>query len=279
MHRKVSAVRGLMWLAQAWRLVLSMPRPLIPMVMWLSVAMMMPVLSVLVLLMICVFYGGILTAIHKKTAFRQDAGMLDMFNGFKSSSHFLGLWTLSLPSVLFAFLLTFAFISAIGPEMAEQMMKGVRPDQKAAEALFPAIAQTFLKLLPLGILIFWFIFIAVPRVMFDNRSGFAALWDAANVIFSNFFALLLFTVAYGLAMFLTSLFFAIPVSLLAVMGPIGGIAQILLFVFVSSLSLLLYLTAMYCAWRDIYATEEPDQKTDVTTEAPKAKSSSAQIEV
>jgi hypothetical protein len=278
MHRKVSAYRGVAWLAQAWHLVLSMPRPLIPMVMWLSVAMMMPVLSVLVLLMICVFYGGILTAIHKKTAFNQNASMLDMFNGFKSSSHFLGLWTLSLPNVLFAFLLSYAFISAIGPETAEQMMKGVRPDQKAAEALFPVILQTFLKLLPLGVLISWFIFIAVPRVIFDKRSGFAALWDAANVIFSNFFALLLFTLAYAVAMFLTSLFFAIPVSLLAVMGPIGGIAHVLLFVFVTSLSLLLYLTAMYCAWRDIYASEAPDEKSN-TVETPAVKSTSAQIEV
>jgi hypothetical protein len=249
--RKVSAHRGLAWLAQAWRMIWLAPKPFIPMVMWLSIGLLMPVLSLFSLLMVGVLYGGVISALHKKNMTGQ-ANLTDIFNGFKSAPHFLGLWAVGSPVMVFALLSSFALVSAIGSDMAQQMAQGQPPDQKVMEALLPVMMSTMLNLLPLGALVFWLVFIAVPRVMLDSRGPVAALIDAVRAIFVNFFALFLFTLAYGVAMGVTLVLLAIPVSLFALLGPLGGIAQAVFIMFMTTLCLLLYLAAMYCAWQDMY---------------------------
>jgi hypothetical protein len=280
-HRKITATRGLVWFAQAARLVWSTSQPLIPIAMWISVGMFMPVLSFFTLILLCVLYGGAVTALHKKVRLGH-AGITDLFNGFKSLHHFLGLWILGLPIIGLALVASITVINAIGPETMELLAKsqGQRPDPKVIEPLVPVIAAGLLKMLPLAALVFWLIFIAVPRVVLDNRSGMAALWDAVRALYSNFLAVFLFSFVYAVVMIITLFVLAIPVGLLLPLGTLGIMAQAAFVMFLMSLGIIMYLTGMYCAWLDMYPQppEHTDQK-NAAQEKPPTQKTAAQIEV
>jgi hypothetical protein len=268
-HRKISATRGFVWLAQAWRLIWSAPQPLIPMTMWLCVGLLVPIISLFTLIMIAVFYGGVISALHKKIRFGH-ARMRDLFNGFQSLPHFWSLLVVGVPAVLLALAISLAFVTALGPDLAQQMAQGQQPDQKTIEALLPAISRGLLKLVPLGILVFWLLLVAVPRVILDGRHGISALLDAVRAIASNFLALLFFTLAYMTVMGVVTVLLAVPTSLLVMLGPIGVIAQAAFMMLIMTLALVLYLAAMYCAWLDMYAEQASDPNKAVEAQAASA---------
>jgi hypothetical protein len=94
------------------------------------------------------------------------------------------------------------------------------------EAIGPVLVAVLLKLLPLGIVIGWIIFLAVPRAMLDKRLGLLALWDAVRAIFSNIGALLVFSVCIMIAAVTLSVLLAIPLALVTSAGAaVGSVLQ------------------------------------------------------
>ena len=248
-HRKIPAIRGLHWGIEAWRNFRASPQPVLSMAMWLSLGVFLPGLN----FFITVFYGGVISALHKKTL-GEKVSVGDFFNGFKTLPRFLGLFMVGFPTVLFAFFSSTVLFNALGPDGAKALTAtaGQPPSQELIKAIGPVLLDVMMKLLPIGIVIGWIIFLAVPRVMLDKRLGLLALWDAIRAIFSNLGAMLLFTAGIMIAAFLASFVLAIPLAFLAGAGALAGILQTFAIVFICTLGWALYLNAMYIAWRDIF---------------------------
>lgn len=255
-HRKIPAVRGLYWCVEAWRQLKASPQPVFSMAMWLSLGIFLPVLNFFVVILLTVFYGGMISTLHKKTL-GEKVWLGDFFNGFKSLPSFLGLFMVGFPTVLFAIFSSSVLINAIGPELAKTLAQtGQPPSKEMIEAIAPVLIAVILKLLPLGIMIGWVVFLAVPRVILDKRLGLLALWDAVRAIFTNLPAMLLFSLGIIVVAVLASFILAIPLALIASTGALAGILQTFLLVFVSTLGWALYLNAMYLAWRDMFMVEK-----------------------
>ena len=252
-HRKIPASRGLYWCLEAWRNFKASPQPVLSMAMWLSLGVFLPVLNFFMVILITVFYGGVISTLHKK-ALGEKPAIGDFFNGFKTLPRFLGLFMVGFPTVLFAFFSSTVLMNALGPDAAKALTEtaGQPPSKELVNAIAPVLLDVMLKLLPIGIVIGWVIFLAVPRVMLDRRLGLLALWDAIRAIFSNLGAMLLFTAGIMLAAFIASFLLAIPLAFLAGAGPLAGILQTFAIVFICTLGWALYLNAMYIAWRDIF---------------------------
>lgn len=255
-HRKIPAIRGLHWCLEAWRLLKSSPQPVFSMAMWLSLGMFLPGLNFFVVIMLTVFYGGVISTLHKKTQ-GEKVWLGDFFNGFKSFPRFLGLFLVGLPTVLFAIFSSSVLINALGPDMAQSLTQATQPPSKELiEAVAPVILSVLLKLLPAGIVVGWIIFLAVPRAMLDKRLGLLALWDAVRAIFSNIGALVLFSLCIMMTVLLISFLLAIPLALISSAGSfVAGMLQTFILVFISTLGWALYLNAMYIAWRDIFMSD------------------------
>ncbi len=255
-HRKIPASRGLYWCVEAWRNFKASPQPVLSMAMWLSLGIFLPVLNFFMVILITVFYGGVISTLHKK-ALGEKVSIGDFFNGFKTLPRFLGLFMVGFPTVLFAFFSSTVLFNALGPEAAKALTAtaGQPPSKELINAIAPVLLDVMVKLLPIGVVIGWIIFLAVPRVMLDKRLGLLALWDAARAIFSNLGAMLLFTAGIMLAAFLASFALAIPLAFIASAGALAGMLQTFAIVFICTLGWALYLNAMYIAWRDIFMSD------------------------
>lgn len=264
-HRKIPAIRGLQWCLEAWRNFKASPQPVLSMAMWLSLGVFLPVLNIFMGFLITVFYGGVISTLHKQAA-GEKVRLGDFLNGFKTMPQFLGLFTVGFPTILFAFFSSVVLFSALGPETAKALTEtaGQPPSKELLDALAPVLPDVMMKLLPIGIVIGWVIFLAVPRVMLDKRLGLLALWDAIRAIFSNLGAMLLFTAGIMMAAFLASFALAIPLAFLAGAGALAGILQTFAIVFICTLGWALYLNAMYIAWRDIFMGDAIAPPTDNT---------------
>lgn len=262
-HRKIPASRGLYWCLEAWRNFKASPQPVLSMAMWLSLGVFLPVLNFFMVILITVFYGGVMSTLHKKTM-GEKTSIGDFFNGFKTLPRFLGLFMVGFPTVLFAFFSSTVLMNALGPEAAKALTEtaGQPPNKELINAIAPVLLDVMMKLLPIGVVIGWVIFLAVPRVMLDKRLGLLALWDAIRAIFTNLGAMLLFTAGILLAAFLASFALAIPLAFVAGAGPLAGILQTFAIVFICTLGWALYLNAMYIAWRDIFMGDAIAPSTD-----------------
>ncbi|MEO8000975.1 MAG: BPSS1780 family membrane protein [Arenimonas sp.] len=255
-HRKIPAIRGLLWCLGAWQNFKASPQPVFSMAMWLSLGMFLPVLNFFMLLLITVFYGGVIYTLHRKTE-GEKVWLGDFFNGFKSLSRFLSLFIVGLPTILFAFFSSSVLINALGPDVAQSLTQtGQPPSKELMETLLPVLLAIIMKLLPLGIVISWVVFLAVPRAMLDKRLGLLALWDAVQALLTNIGAFLLFSIGTIALVVLASFVLAIPLALISSTGALAGILQTFVFVFISTLGWALYLNAMYIAWRDIFMSDD-----------------------
>jgi len=275
-HRKIPATRGFYWCVEAWRNFRASPQPIFSMAMWLSLGSFLPVLNLLVVVLLTVFYGGVISALHKR-ALGERIWLGDFFNGFKSTPRFLGLFMAGLPTVLLMIFIGLALSSVLSPETLEILTKSGQPPSKEAmaalETMAPAFVGVMLKLLPIGIVAGWIVFLAVPRVMLDKRMGLMALWDALRALFANIGALLLFSATMFAAIIFFLVLMSIPIALISGSGALAGVLQTFMIVFISTMYWALYLHAMYIAWRDIFMSE---------VQAPHAEAAhlpSAQIEV
>jgi len=269
-HRKIPAIRGLLWCFGAWKNFKASPQPVFSMAMWLSLGAFLPVLNFFMLFLMTVFYGGVISCLHKKVN-GERVSLADFFNGFKALPRFLSLFTVGLPTMLFAVFSSFVMLNALGPDFAQSLTQTAQPPSKELlETLLPVLPGIMLKLLPLGIVISWIVFLAVPRSMLDKRLGLLALWDAAQAVFTNIGALLVFSLSIIAAVMATSILLAIPVALISSTGAMAGILQTFLLIFISTFGWALYLNAMYIAWRDIFASDEIEltvaEKTPATTQ-------------
>jgi hypothetical protein len=254
-HRKIPAIRGLFWCLEAWRNLRTSPQPTLSMAMWISIGMLLPGLNIFMVILGTVFYGGVISTLYKKHH-GEKVQLGDFFNGFKSLPRFLGLFTAGLPTVLFAIFSSMVIINALGADTIANLTQATQPpSQKEAEALVPVLVDIILKLLPLGMVTGWIVFLAVPRCMLDRRLGLVALWDAAKAIFSNLGAMLLFSLAIFAVFVAASFLLAIPLALIASSGPLAGVLRSFVLVFLSTLGTALYLNAMYIAWRDIFMAD------------------------
>ena len=91
------------------------------MAIWLSLGMLLPGLNFFMLILITVFYGGAISALHKKAQGAQ-AGLGDFFNGFKSLPRFLSLFMTGLPTILFAIFSSSVLVQALGPDVAQSQV-------------------------------------------------------------------------------------------------------------------------------------------------------------
>jgi hypothetical protein len=254
-HRKIPAIRGLLWCLEAWRLLRASPQPVFSMAMWLSLGLLLPGLNLAVVILLTVFYGGVISTLHKK-ALAEKVVLSDFFNGFKSLQRFLGLLSVGFPTMLFGLFSGYVLMSALGPDVAQRLTQpGQPPSKEIIEAIIPVISGVITTLLPVGIVIGWVVFLAVPRVMLDKRLAFAALWDALRAIFTNIGALLLFSFGMIAAVIVISFLLAIPLALLSGAGAVAQIFQTFVLVFISTFGWALYLNAMYIAWRDIFMSD------------------------
>lgn len=252
-HRKIPALRGLYWCLEAWRNLRASPQPIFSMAMWLSLGMLLPGPNVFMAILITVFYGGMISSLHKKHRGEQT-GLGSFFDGFRSLSRFLSLFTTGLPTVLFAIFSGTVLMNALGPDLIKSLSEATQPpSNELVEAVGPMLLEVMFKLLPVGIVVGWLVFLAVPRSMLDKRLGLLALFDAARAIFSNLGALLLFSGCIFAAILLISFVLAIPLALIAgVGGALASLLQTFVLVFISTFGWALYLNAMYIAWRDIF---------------------------
>ena len=252
-HRKIPAIRGLSWCLEAWRNFKASPQPVLSMAMWLSLGVFLPVLNFFMVILLTVFYGGVMSTLHKKTL-GEKVSIGDFFNGFKTLPRFLGLFMVGFPTVLFAFFSSTILFSALGPDAAKALTEtaGQPPSKELINAVAPVLLDVMMKLLPVGILIGWIIFLAVPRVMLDKRLGLLALWDAVRALFSNIGAMLFFTAGIMIAALVASFVLAVPLAFIASAGALAGMLQTFVIVFICTLGWALYLNAMYIAWRDIF---------------------------
>lgn len=255
-HRKIPALRGLYWCLEAWRALRASPQPVFSMAMWLSLGVLLPGIQFFVVFLIAVFYGGVISTLHKKHQ-GEKVWLGDFFNGFKSLPRFLSLFMVGFPTVLFGIFSGTVLMNALGPDMVQSLTQASKPPSKElVEAIGPVLVAVLLKLLPLGILIGWIIFLAVPRAMLDKRLGLLALWDAVRAIFSNIGALVLFSLCILIALVALSFLLAIPLALISGAGAVvGSVLQTFILIFISTLGLALYLNAMYIAWRDIFMSD------------------------
>ncbi len=254
-HRKISAARGFFWCIEAWRNLRASPQPVLSMALWLSLGVLLPALNLLVVVLLTVFYGGVISTLHKK-ARGENVGLGDFFNGFKSLSRFLGLFMTGFPSILFAIFSSSVLLGTLGPDVMQSLAQtGQPPSKELIETVAPALIDAMLKLLPIGIVIGWIVFLAVPRVILDKRLGLLALWDAIRAIFTNLGALLLFSISILIAVVVCSFLLAIPLALIGNAGALAGALQTFVLVFLSTVGWALYLNAMYIAWRDIFMQE------------------------
>lgn len=255
-HRKIPAARGLYWCLEAWRLLRASPQPVFSMAMWLSLGMFLPGLNFFVVILLTVFYGGVISTLHKKHQ-GEKAWLGDFFNGFKSLARFLSLFMVGFPTVLLGIFAGSVLINALGPDMVQSLAQANQPPSKELiEAVAPLILGVILKLLPVGIVIGWIIFLAVPRAMLDKRLGLLALWDAVRAIFTNIGALVLFSLCILIAAIVMSVLLAIPLALIGgASAAVAGVLQTFILIFISTLGSALYLNAMYIAWRDIFMSD------------------------
>ena len=222
------------------------------MAMWLSLGIFLPVLNFFVAILITVFYGGIISALHKKMT-GQPVWLGDFFDGFKSIPRFLGLFMVGFPTFLFAILTSSVLFNALGPDAAKTLFQtGQPPSPELLQTVLPVLLEVIFKLLPLGVVIGWIVFLAIPRVVLDKRLGLLALFDAVRAMFSNLGALLLFSAGIFIVFIVACFILNILLVLIAGAGALAGILQIFLMVMISTLGWSLYLNAMYIAWRDIF---------------------------
>ncbi len=263
-HRKIPALRGLLWCLEAARQLKAAPQPIFSMAIWLSLGMLLPGLNFFMLILITVFYGGAISALHKKAQGAQT-GLGDFFNGFKSLPRFLSLFMTGLPTILFAIFSSSVLVQALGPDVAQTLAQpGQTPSPELIEKIAPVLLGAILKLLPAAIVVGWIVFLAVPRSILDGRLGFLALWDALRAIMGNIGALCLFSLGMLLTVIAASFLLAIPMALIGNAGALAPLLQTFVLVFISTLAWAWYLNAMYIAWRDIFMTDigiavsEPD---------------------
>lgn len=272
-HRKIPATRGLYWCLAAWRNLRASPQPTFSMAMWLSLGMLLPGLNFFVLMLLSVFYGGIISALHKQTQ-AEKVWLGDFFNGFKSLPRLLGLFLVGMPTLLFAIFSSSVLVNALGPDLINTLSQtGQAPSKEVLETVAPVLIAAMLKLLPIGIFVGWIVFLAVPRVILDKRLGLAALWDAVRALYTNLAAFILFSLGMIAAAVFASFLLAIPLAFISSAGVLAGMLQTFVLVFISTLGWALYLNAMYIAWRDIFMNDS------APTGLEDKKPAEAQIEV
>jgi hypothetical protein len=253
-HRKIPAVRGLYWCLEAWRNLKKSPQPIFTMSMWLSLGTFLPVLNFFVLMTLTVFYGGMISSLHKK-AHGETASLGDFFNGFKSPRSFLGLFMVGLPTILFTIFSSSVLVNTLGADTIKSLSQPGQPPE-ALQAILPVLVDIIIKLLPIAIVTGWIVFLAVPRVILDKRLGLAALWDSLRAVFSNLATFILFSLGMFTMAFLASFVLVLIMSLASATGALAGVLQTMVLVFMTTVAWALYLNAMYVAWRDIFMLEE-----------------------
>jgi len=224
--------------------------------MWLSLGMLLPGIQIFVVFLLAVFYGGVVSTLHKKHG-GEKVWLGDFFNGFKSLPRFLSLFMVGFPAVLFGVFSGAVLANSLGPDMLQSLAQASQPPSKElVDTIGPILLMVLLKLLPLGVLISWIIFLAVPRAMLDKRLGLLALWDAVRAIFTNIGALVVFSACIMIAALAVSFLLGIFLSLMTAASAVAGsFLQTIVLIFISTLGSALYFNAMYIAWRDIFMSD------------------------
>lgn len=218
-YKSVDAGRGLVWLSNAFALVMKNPAVLLVIALIVAVFQAIPLLNFAMVFIGPALFGGYLYAMREQDQDRQ-AEIGQLFAAFQLPGKIGPMLLLCVPGLVtfvvclvlvFVFVGTALFGAALGSGSATSagLMAGI--------GLGGLIAA--LLIFGLMLALYAVMFFAVPRVMFDDVEPFAAMSESVAACLANLGAILLLGIAFlfaGMVSFLVLAF--IPVLGLVVWG-------------------------------------------------------------
>lgn len=262
--RNLSAARGAGWIVDGFDIVKRNPAVFAGIGFVFGLLMSLPVLGLVISLFSALLYGGFVSALHTQASGGQPR-LGQLFEAFGKPRTLLALAMITLLMLLVALLLVGAMVALVDPavrdEFAAIAASGGEPDPAQLAHLAGLIAPLLVHLLwlvPLGLILNWAVFFAVPRAMLDGVSGPQALADGLRTVWSNLLPLLVNLLCWiVLAMVLSFALLLVGGVLNAAFGQQGFGAQVvsvLLGAVFGAVYVTLYCASMYQAWREVFGT-------------------------
>lgn len=227
------------------------------------------VLQLLVTLAGPVLFAGVVWAV-REVAQGRDASPVHLLQGAREGRVPALLATI-LPQAVAGLILGMLLLTMIGPEQLQQLFSvseelnalaqsGAQPTPQQVEALVAGLpAGRILLWLMLGVMaamaVAIMLFLAVPRILFDQRGGLAAMGDSLRAGLNNLPALMVFFLLTFIALF--AIYFGLTVIGLVVQliaGPL--LAMWLTQVLLMAVVMPLLAGAVYTAWVQLFSAAQ-----------------------
>ena len=194
-YKSVDAGRGVVWLGNAFALLMKNPAVLLVMALILAVFQAIPVLNFALVFIGPALFGGYLYAMREQDQDR-PAEIAQLFAAFQIPGKIGNMLLLCVPGLVVSVvcsLLVFVFISGAVLGAALGSGSGNSMGLMAGVGLGGLIAA--LIILGFVLALYAVLFFAVPRVMFDEVEPFTAMTESVSACLANLGAMLLVGVA------------------------------------------------------------------------------------
>lgn len=278
--RKVGASEGANWLVNSAKLMKKALVPHLSMGGVVGVISALPLISLVLVVINQALQGGIISAMFRQESEGREPQVGDLFTAFNQDGKAGPMLMLCIPNIIL--MVVFLLIIIVGvimlfssnPDFDFSVFAEAETDPEAAKELGAAMIGyigTFLLFglfaILVSILIFFALFTAVPRVMLDGISPFAAMKESLKACLTNWTAMLVYVLTLfviGIVMFILMMIVVVPMALLAAENTaLSMLMQILISVLFSAAFVPLVAGSMYQAWKDMFPR---DAHTSVTHE-------------
>lgn len=277
---KVSASSGANWLVDSAKLIKQAIVPHLSMGGIVGVISALPLISMVLLVINQALQGGIISAMFRQESENREPQIGDLFTAFNQEGKAGPMLMLCIPNIIL--MVVFLFIIIVGvimvfsgnPDFDFSLLSEAETDPEAAKELGGAMVGYIGAFLLFGlfailasIVIFFALFTAVPRVMLDGISPFAAMKESLKACLTNWSAMLVYLLVMifiGIIVGLLMMLVMVPIVLVAGENAfLSFIVQILFSIAFSAAFVPLVSGSMYQAWKDMFPR---DTHTSVTHE-------------
>ncbi|MFC4728700.1 BPSS1780 family membrane protein [Coralloluteibacterium thermophilus] len=270
-HRKVGAGRGAGWIVEGFDVVRQNFGSFAGIAVVFGAIGALPLLNLVVGMLNHVFYAGMVSATRDQVEGR-PAQIGQVFDGFSRPGAFLRLLPIVVVNVVVSLVLLVVFLGLVGVQPLMSIMAGNEPSQAETMALLAGVLKAMVVAIPVGLLLWWTLFLATPLAMLDESlSGWTAIRRAFSAMWANIGALivnLLCWIVIGLVLTIAAGIVGVLGGLLG--AGLGLVVQIVVNAVMLAVVMILVGPSMYRAASEIFeldpqaptaASSGPDETT------------------
>ncbi len=258
--RSLAASRGAGWITDGLARLRGRSGPYLQACGLVGLLLSFPIVSLLLGLVTPVFYGGLLSALHRQAGGGTPAAA-QAFDGFSQPGAFARLLPIVLLNLAFAVLLVLLLVGIAGGAILTLAKAGASPADSEAVlmALLPRLGRFLLVAVPLGVVFNWITMFAIPQAMLGGTPGMQAMADGLRAVLANLGALVVNLLCLLVAFVLLMGVLAVPLFVLGLLQQhapgLALLVQVPVMAAFTGGVLAIYCAVMYQAWSEVFATD------------------------